>query len=256
MYSISRIKLFKACRRAYELKYIEGLEPVQTADALQVGANYHEKLEELYKTGDFDASDLSRESAMALAYKKYIYPKFKVCQVEDWEKITLDGEMFVGRPDAISEDGKLVEHKTTGYDLTEYEYGLQWDEQILTYMAMTGTREVYFTVCRKPTIRQGKKESDEEFFNRMVDWYDVDTDSKIKVITLSRTDEEVEDHLKSMKDIIAEIKYCKTTGRYYRNTNHCKCWGRRCEYSSVCLNYDPNQEYVEFIKGDRYVPEI
>ena len=65
--SISRVKLFKACRRAYELKYIEGLEPVSEAESLTIGKSYHSKLEDLYKNGDFDASDLSKESAMATA---------------------------------------------------------------------------------------------------------------------------------------------------------------------------------------------
>ena len=30
--SISKIKTFKACRRAYELKYIHGLKPVEKAE--------------------------------------------------------------------------------------------------------------------------------------------------------------------------------------------------------------------------------
>ena len=33
--SISSIKCFKACRREYELKYIEGLEPVEKPDSIR-----------------------------------------------------------------------------------------------------------------------------------------------------------------------------------------------------------------------------
>lgn len=57
--SISKIKLFKSCRRAYELKYVEGLTPVQIASALQTGLSYHEKIEELYKYGCVDVSNTS-----------------------------------------------------------------------------------------------------------------------------------------------------------------------------------------------------
>lgn len=244
--SISSIKCFKACRREYKLKYIEGLEPVEKPDALQVGSSYHEKLEQLNHTGEFDRSDFSKESAMATAYQKYIYPQFKVFDAEKWyeKEIPNNGISLVGRVDGITEGGELVEHKSTGQEITEqYEYNLQWDEQILAYMWMTGARKVWYTVCRKPTIRQKKDESDEEFFHRMVEWYDTDTNSKIRLLELTRTDAEVQKFEEDLKEIAGLMNECHC---YYRNVQHCNCWGRRCEYSSVCLNYDPTQEYVEF----------
>ena len=38
---------------------------------------------------------------------------------------------------------------------------------------------------------------------------------------------------------------------WYRNTYYCNYWGRRCEYSSICLDYDPHENYVDFVKGER-----
>lgn len=248
--SISQIKLFKACRRAYELKYIEGLEPVEKASALQTGIGYHEKLEQLYRDGDFDASDFSKESAMATAYKKYIYPEFKVRAVEEWCEYKDGGIPLIGRVDGMTEDGDLVEHKTTSLEPIEYEYNLQWDEQLMAYMLMTGAQKVWYTVCRKPTIRQKKNESEQEFFERMVAWYDEDTDSKIKLIQVGRTDEEIEAFKKSFENIRDDISLAGRYGDFYRNTCHCNAWGRRCEYSSICLHYDPNQEYVEFTRKE------
>lgn len=241
--SISRIKLFKSCRRAYELKYIEGLVPIEKAEALNIGTGYHEKLEQLYSEGDFDASDLSKESAMATAYKKYIYPKFNVLYAEGWESCPLGKHELIGRVDGLSDDGKLVEHKTTALDPAEYIYNLQWDEQILAYMGMTGARNVYYTICRKPTIRQKKGESDSDFFQRMVEWYDIDTDHKIAMELISRTDEDVDSFMSDLEKTVDDMA---NPSCYYKNTNYCNCWGRRCEYSSVCLNYDPNETYVEF----------
>lgn len=244
--SVSKIKLFKACRRAYELKYVYGFEPVEKSDALVIGTSYHEKLEQLYKTGTFDC-DFSKESAMATAYKKYIYPKFRVDVVEGWIHLALpDGNNLIGRLDGLSADGKLVEHKTSSISPLEYEYNLAWDEQILAYMLLSGTRQVYYTVCVKPTIRQKKNESDEEFFDRMVAWYDEDTDEKIALIELSRTDEEVEQYRSELEEMSFEMNRTEKIGKYYRNTAHCKCWGRDCEYRSICLNCDPEQEYIGF----------
>lgn len=244
--SASRIKMFKACRRAYELHYIEGLTPAQDPEAIKTGLTYHQKLEEIYKTGMLDITDLSKETAMAAAYFKHIYPHFKVCKAEETLKYDVDGDELVGRVDGIATDGRLVEHKTTSAEITEeYEYELQWDEQILTYMLMTGVREVWYTICRKPTIRQKKDETDEEFFVRMIQWYETDTDSKIRCILIKRTDEEVEAFRKELSDVAREMR---NTTCYYKNTGNCKRWGRRCQYASVCLHYDPTQEYIEFTK--------
>lgn len=251
--SISSLKLFKACQQAYRFKYIERLEPVRPAESLQVGLNYHEKIEDIYKNGYCDTSDNSRESAMALAYEKYIYPHFNVKAVEEWIEYPLgDGNKLIGRVDGIADDAHLVEHKTTSMSITdEYEYELQWDEQILAYMLATGTRKMWYTVVRKPTIRQKKTESDEDFFTRMCQWYDEDTSSKIRLLEITRSDEEIDEFEKHLKAMMPYIEDALSNPQIlYRNTAYCHKWGTRCEYSSICLHYDPNQEYVEFTRRE------
>ena len=256
--SYSKIKAFKSCRRAYDLRYNEGLVPVKPAEAIETGSNYHKLLESMYK-GDFDPfmeDEYSKENAMANAYYRYIYPKFKVTETE--KKLEYDlgsGDKLIGFADAVAEDGYLVEHKTTSSDITEaYEYQLQWDEQILAYMLMTGMRKVHYTVCRKPTIRQKQDESDEEFWHRMVEWYDTDTDSKIRLLEIYRTDDEVAEYEKALRSIVLEMNIAENqkkhsavlTDPYYKNTCQCNMYGRRCEYSSICLHYDPKENYMEF----------
>lgn len=254
--SISRMKLFKACRRAYFFKYIEDLEPAQQPEAFKVGKGYHELLEELYENnGKFvTPNDFSKERAMAVAYKKYIYPQFKVSAVEEWKEKPVGEHILFGRVDGMSEDGCLVEHKTTSATdiVNAYEYDLLWDEQILSYMYLTGTRKVYYTVCKKPTIRQRKDEDEEGFYNRMIDWYDEDTETKIRVMEIHRTDEEVQRFARNFSAVCDCMENAEIGKEpLYINTQHCNCWGRRCEYSSICLNYDPDQEYIEFVKGGR-----
>lgn len=251
--SISRIKAFKACRRLYELRYVENLRPVQKADALEIGSNYH-KLLECMNNGEMpDTIEYSKERAMAQAYYKYIYPKFKVVAAE--KKVELDlgnGDKLIGYVDGIAEDGHIVEHKTTGSEITEqYEYNLLWDEQILAYMLLTGERKVWYTICRKPTIRQKQNETEEEFYYRMCEWYDTDTDSKIRLLEIERTDDEVEQFKHELMRMLGEMKQAHLFRHFYKNTCHCNMYGRRCEYSSVCLNYDPNQQYIDFIREER-----
>lgn len=249
-FSINKIKSFKSCRRLYQLRYVEGLKPLQKADCLEIGSTYHKLLEQLNKTGSLPECDFSKEYAMAKAYEKYIYPHFHTVEVEKWLSADLgDGDKLVGVADAIADDGHIVEHKTTGSEITEqYEYNLMWDEQILAYMFLTGNRKVWYTVCRKPTIRQKQNETEEEFYNRMLEWYDTDTESKIRLLEIERTNEEVVNFDRELMNMVAEMK---ESNHFYRNTCHCNMWGRRCEYSSICLNYDPNQQYIDFVKEDK-----
>ena len=250
--SISRIKTFKSCRRLFELKYIENLAPVEKAEALEVGANYHELLEEFYTTGHIDSiqdGNYTKAAAMASAYVKYIYPKLKIAECEEWFEYNLaDGDKLIGRLDGLTDDGTPVEHKTTGANsIDEYIMDLERDEQILAYMLATGKRKIYYTIIKKPTIRLKKDEIEEEFFNRMVAWYDEDTDSKIRLLEIIRTDDEVARFKDELMLMVDEMRH---TGLYYRNTCHCNAWGRRCEFASICMHYDPNQEYVEFVKKE------
>lgn len=255
--SASKIKAFKSCRRMYQLHYVEGLTPVKPAEALEIGSNYHSLIEGLYKSDGWllqrDAGGWTKELAMATAYAKYIYPKFGVIKAEQYVEYDLgNGDKMIGYVDAIAEDGHIVEHKTTSSEITEqYEYNLLWDEQILAYMLMTGSRKVWYTICRKPTIRQKQNETDEEFFSRMVEWYDTDTESKIRLLEIERTDEEVADYEVDLHVMLATMQEATQQRNYYRNPCQCNVYGRRCEYSSVCLHYDPSQQYIEFIKEDK-----
>lgn len=247
--SISQVKQFKACRRAWQLKYQEHLVPVQIPDALTTGKAYHGYLESLENGETLPDDEYTKESAMAHAYAKYILPQFKVVAAEKELEKQIGEHTLHGFVDGLTDDGYIVEHKTTSQDILpggEYEYNLLWDEQVLAYMSLTGLRKVYYTVCKKPTIRLKKDETDEEFYQRMLEWYDADTEQKIRVFVVERTDAEVKQFEKDFEEICAQMQ----EGVIYRNTCHCNSWGRKCEYASVCLHYDPEQQYVEYVKKE------
>lgn len=244
--SISRIRLFKSCRRAYELRYMEGVVPVNVSDALETGKSYHEKLEELYTTGEFDDSDMSKASAMAKAYEKYIYPQVAIKAVEQWFNCKLTQKhTIIGRVDGIA-DGALIEHKTTSADLDAFEYDLEWDEQIPCYMLAYRTRNVICTVVKKPTIRQKKDETDEQFYQRMVAWYDEDTYSKIRYIIVSRTKDYLMQFRKELIQMCNEIERAEIKKCFYKNPAYCHRWNTLCEYAQICNDYDPDETYVNF----------
>lgn len=255
--SASKVKLYKACKRAYFFRYIEGLGPVETAQPLKDGSDYHAALEDLYNTGSYyiDCEENPKLAAMLMAYEKYIYPQFKVNKAEAWFNVplyesALEKYQLEGRFDGIADDGCVVEHKTTSSDIDdEYLYNLQWDEQILTYMLVSGRNEMYYTVCKKPTIRQKQSESAADYYQRCVDWYAEDTDKKIRVIKVTRSKKEIENYKKELVFLANKMKedeMDEEEATFYRNCSHCKAFGRKCEYASICLDYDPKLEYVEF----------
>lgn len=250
--SATKIRDYKGCRRMYYLRYMEGLTPKVDAEVLRDGKSYHEKIEEIYTNGFFTPSG-DKTDAMAMAYEKYIYPKFKVDKVEEWFKIPLnDKHTLLGRYDGLSQDKCIVEHKTVSSEINdEYVYDLQWNEQILCYMLANNTNKIYYTVCRKPTIRQRQNESEEEFIQRCCEWYDVDTESKIAVITIERTQEEIEKFKNELIELADEMEEVESKQRLYCNPNHCNMWNRRCAYASVCLNYNPDLEYVDFVRKEK-----
>lgn len=257
--SSSLIKTYKTCRRKYELKYIEELEPVVKSQALQDGSNYHSLIEHFYKGEGVDYKGEEGQDpkiyAMAFAYIFHLYQQHEelrnVEYAEKWFEYSLtDKHKIVGKNDAITKDGIPVEHKTVSCDIDdEYIYTLQWDEQILTYMLSNDINEMYYTVIKKPTIRQKQYETEAEFFERCLAWYNEDTNKKIAFLKVTRSVEEIKEHRENLIVIADEIESCK---HFYRNPNACNYYNRRCEYSQVCLNYNPQLEYVDYEKRKRY----
>lgn len=248
--SNSGIQCFKACRRKYELKYIENVIPVQNVDALDRGKSYHEKVEAILAEQPW-SFDNPKTDAMALAFQKYILPQIgKVEAVEEWFYKTLpDGNTVVGRCDGRLADGRLIEHKTTSGDLDEtYIAGLQNDEQILTYMWAYDVNNILYTVCKVPTIRLRKDETDDNFRLRCTEWYETDTAQKIGTIDVYRSPEEIAEFSDDILKMSDEIEHCHN---FYRVPSHCMKWNRPCEYMAICRNYDPQMEYIGFTKGDR-----
>ncbi len=250
--SYSKIQCYKSCRRLYQLKYIEGVQSTARIEALERGTSYHELVEQMLKYGGYvgEIEADPKTLAMASAFEDYILPQLHPKAVEDWfEYDTKFGDKFVGRIDALNEDGAIIEHKTTSGEINEeYWYTRDMDEQLMTYMFAYNTRKADYTVCRTPLLRQKKGETEQEFFERCRAWYDEDTESKIAMREVYHTDEEINDFIQEQALTIREMNECTL---FYKNQSYCTKWGRMCEYAPICQHYDPNQEYIGFAKEER-----
>lgn len=251
----SQIKTYKACKRKYMFAYVEQLKPVETPEAMVVGASYHAKIESLLKYGFFECTG-DKTDAMAFAFEKYIMPTIgSVKLVESVFECELeDGIKLIGKFDAIAESGIPIEHKTCSGPINEdYLFGLNWDDQVSAYLIATGKTKVKYTVCQKPTIRQKQNETVEDYINRCVAWYDENTEQKIRVFEVVRSEAELADKKKEFAEIAKEMERCKC---YYTNPSYCTAWGRRCEFASICLDYDPKFIPIQFVKKTRKNEEL
>lgn len=243
--SVSSIKQFKACRRAYELRCVYRIIPTETSEALSTGSAYHSLIEDIHSEGIIPEI-VDKESAMANAYAKYILPQMPEFKPEmPFEKRISRGKIIVGRVDGLA-DKAIVEHKTTSANIEEYECNLDRDEQLLMYFLAEGCNTAYYTICKKPTIRQKQSETIEEFAKRCFEWYDEDTNDKIRMVKIHRTDEQIEQYRHELVKMFQTIGSAHKNNNFYRNTCNCNAYGRLCEYAPICMNFDPTQEYVGF----------
>lgn len=235
--SNSQIQAFKACRRAYKLKYVDGLERVSTSNALKLGQNYHELVRQ-YLQGEIEPSatfdDEIVQQAMLYAFATYVRPQLpEQIKPEQWFKFeTNGGNNIIGRFDGLAQDGVVIEHKTTsGVIDGNYWAALEQDEQILTYMLASGKNRLVYTVVRKPSIIWNwKKESSSEYYNRCCKWYAVDTDKKAVVMEIYRTQKQIEQFEYDIDLMADEIAHCEN---YYRNPSNCSSF-KICPYQEIC----------------------
>lgn len=249
----SQVNQFKDCRRRYQLAYRELLKPLQENEALEIGSSYHDKVEQILLNGYFEKSN-DKTDAMAIAFKKYILPQLgEVSAVEEvFRERIARGIYLTGKIDARSE-GFLIEHKTTGkYIDDEYMYRVNFfNDQVSNYLIATGgERNVKYTVITKPTIRQTKKETLEEYIQRCIDWYDIDTERKVSVFEVYRTTEELQEQKETLVQIAREIK----KGNYYRNEKACLML--KCPFMGICKNYDVSVMPIGFIKKETVNEEL
>jgi hypothetical protein len=244
----SQVRAYKSCRRLYELEYIEQLKPIVAPDALRIGSSYHKKIEELHKTGEFELT-FDKTDAMAYAYQRFIMPKIHIMGTEiEFKKHLAYGVSIKGKIDGMQENGIPVEHKSAGVAINEdYVYRLSWDDQVAFYMIGLEVRELQYTVCQKPTIRQKANESEEEYLERCIEWYD---EEKIKTFKVVRSKEELEDKKAEIINIAKEMRMQKF---WPTNPSHCKIMG--CAYQSICLNYEP-EFLISFTKKERMNEEL
>lgn len=251
----SMIRAYKSCPKLFQFQYIDMLKPVARSEALEVGSSYHDHVERILKREERPRS-VDLPGIMADAFDRFIpWKDWNIADVEKEFQIHESyGLWMVGKIDAICADGTPIEHKTTRDAIDEkYVNKLAWDDQVSYYLLALSkkrnspvTRTIY-TACQKPTIRLKQNETEEQYLERMREWYD---ETKVRTFTVVRTAKELEDKEREVRDIAREIRNRR---HWYRNPSHCSIVG--CAFSSICLDYDPEM-LMGFERKERMSEEL
>ena len=244
----SMIASYKKCPRRYELEYIHNLKPSVVSDALAIGSSYHLNVERILKHEEYDHEGLA--GRMAEAFEKFIEWQDWEAQPEEEFRVRISRGFYLkGKLDALTKDGIPVEHKTTGqYSLEKYIDHLAYDDQIAIYMLISGSKRAIYTIMQKPTIRQGKNETEEGYLQRVSEWYNPE---HVQCVTVVRSAGELED---KREELIYLAKQIRRTKRFWCNPNTCAL--TPCPYASICLNYEPEMQLVGFEKKERRNEEL
>lgn len=245
----SMVKCFKQCPRRYELEYVYDLKPKSPAAYLSLGTDYHSRVEAILKGEEWSAE--GKAGAMATAFNDYVpWREWDIEGVEMEFKRPLTPDIWIkGKMDAVLTDETPIEHKTFGGgDWDRYVNHLAWDDQVSLYLLAQDSRKVIYTVCKKPTIRQKKDETDEEFEDRCWHWYD-DAD-KMRVFEVTRT----RDELKAFAEELISLARVIKRGFFYRNPQACALVA--CPYESICLSYRGEIVPVAFEKKEKRSEEL
>lgn len=242
------IASFKKCPKRFELEYVHDLRPVSSSDALTTGLNYHANVEKILNHEEYDHSGLSGK--MAEAFEKYIDWQEWQAQSEQEFKIRLARGIYLkGRLDGITHDGVPIEHKTTGQsDLLKYIDHLAYDDQIAIYMLATCSTRAIYTIIQKPSIRLRQNETEEEYLERVTEWY---SPEHVACVDVVRTLGELEEKRQEVIYIAKQIQHTKL---FWRNPNTCALTS--CPFASICLSYEPQMQLVGFEKKERKNEEL
>lgn len=266
----SRIKARKNCPMAEHLRYDLQLVPKNKRESLSIGSAVHLGLEteDIDKAVDYfknvlpadqaeaDALEINRATVRAMLigyFQKFgCWPKdarreqqFDIPIVNPETGAKSKTFRLQGKIDAIvAIDGQywIVEYKTAGQINQGYFERLELDDQITTYMYAVRkafgiqAAGVIYRVLKKPSIRQTKKESLEQFCQRLeADYADpAREDFYFYEAKFYRSPDVLAQFEKELWAFTKQYLFERGKGIHCKNASRCLDWGK-CEYMPICL---------------------
>ena len=277
--TFSRIKARRNCPMAEHIRYDLELVPRNKKKSLGLGSAIHLGLETddidkavgyfdgVFPDSQEEANELEVQRATVRAMLTGYFARFGKWGEETIRELSFDIPIrnpktgavsrsfrLQGKIDAITViDGKmwLVEYKTASQINKGYFDRVSLDEQITLYMYAYRERfgvkpeGVIYRVLKKPTIRQTKKESMEQFCNRLEQDYVDRPDFYFFEQKYYRSENDLKQFEKELWAFTQQYLYEKRNDINCKNASRCLDFGQ-CEYMPICLcEADLELDYVK-----------
>jgi len=282
--TMSKILSFWKCPKSYQLRYEECLAPKAPPEYLYFGTAFHRALEMHYKGKELsliidwikthtDTRESITLQGMLIGYlKKYQSESIKPIATEKEFmgplKNPLTGRSsrlfyLAGKIDLIYDSADhhgskwIMDHKTTQTLNQNYTDSLWADIQNTIYVI--AAREFLGipvwgsiqNVIVKAQIKQGQKETEDEFLARMVTKYEnpeLMTHGLFHRIPILMEKPQVELAKREIWNVAHKIRECQRCGEYGRQTSNCHTPGRSCKFYRICSTFE-NPEVIrkEFV---------
>lgn len=271
--TFSMIRSYQTCPRKCYWQYIQAIETIKKAEALDIGTLFHQLIE-WYELGispeeqqpltEYDEEKLMKASCMATAYinelgskmeSEYRYinteHEFTMPIYNDEGNITRNFNL-AGKVDAVVEDIKgkrwLIEHKTASIVDGDYIDKLSLDMQISIYMMAyrhespeTAPVGVIYNVVQKCPLRRlqankrrEKPETLEEYRTRITQWY-IDNPSAVSQFNIHFTDNDINDVRSDVWMWADDINRSMRSAQWQRNTSACHGIYGKCAFLPLCM---------------------
>jgi len=259
----SKLRAFMECPKKAMLKQA-GIKAKTTDAKTQFGSIWHEVMEYYFASSpanreNFDVWEHIAHTELSEHSKKIMVSLFDawygVCQFKMMDvrpEVCLEIPNFIkgctlrGKADGllINSDQKtktLIEFKTKSViDERKIMDNLYADLQLMVYDTLSegSISEVWYNVVRRPSLRQGAKESEEEFTQRCVDdifnrpeWY-------VMTFVVKLTDKDHKQNYENVLTLAENFKKANNAKKVQQNVCSCTEGNYPCEYVALCRYND------------------
>ncbi len=280
------------CPRAMKYRFEQGLERRVRREALVIGSAFHEGLEASSPTaaarylgnhtdlwGENEADDLRKTQATVYGMVKGALEHWGT--VDQWternQEIKFDlplinpstgwpSRSFTlrGKIDEVSRDSRgkwwLVEYKTAS-QMPAYSYvdRLYLDTQVTTYfyaaqrylgIELAG---ILYRVVRKPSIRQTKKETVDDYCKRVIKDYAKRPEFYFYEEQMIRSQGDLKEFEQRLWNISQLFLFYRRNNIWPMNTSRCAEWGG-CDYIPLCRREEDAD--LLYVKRESRTPEL
>ncbi len=250
--SYSSIERFRDCAYKYYLSKIANCLPVKTSTALNVGKMFHKAHEQpslfdaiTMLNAEYQAATTDNINSVLLVdtmiSSTYKHLKPLGCTERELElTVKIPGKRgfnYFGIIDGILKDGRTYEIKTTSNTVDKEAEIQRHSIQNPLYWVLSGINEgTVVDIIKKPTVRQKKNETIDEYFDRCTEQYDSEPDRFFKRIELPYEEIKHKAAVSYLQTAIDDIRACINRNDFPRRYGHaCKTpWGNFCDYQSLC----------------------